>query len=674
MALAACSGNLSTDDDLATDYVAQSSEALLTVDADAVRFLEQASFGPTPADVALIAAHGGSANGGLTWWLQDQIANHPLITQYDASEDCGPFRAAVTCLRDQFFDHAIHAPDQLRQRVAFALSEILVTSLVKLGNDVRMVDYVNILLKNALGDFGTLLKDVAESPAMGYYLDNANNNATAPTDAPNENFARELMQLFSIGLCQLNQNGTPVLQADGTCVPSYIQKDVEAHAHLMTGWKFSNLNGCGSAGAKPGLASADFSAPLIACDKSHDPTANPLLTPGYQTAPAWKTREVMEDADDGAKHSGVIWELTHHPNTAPFIGKQLIQRLVTGSPSAAYVARVAAVFTKDPITGKTGQLDAVVTAILTDPEARDTTPGGRAGRLREPALFITNLTRLLGLSDTTGLITMSGRTRIAGVVSPGKKLKSTGACTDDTKCGGGTCNTISHTCACAGDADCGPGDVCSTKTHVCLDWIGTSGGGLRDASADMGQDVFFSPSVFNYFPPDYQVPTTLTSPRCTTATVATDCASAQVCTAGYCTTPPGAACVAAADCGILQACTKGHCASSPLIEPELDIEDTYTVVARANFVDKLLHSTAKDMLPQPIDLTPLNLPTTVTGMLDWCNAYMMHNAMPAVMYNTIKPALAIVPVTGTAAEPGPIAMQKRAIYLVATSSQYQVAR
>ncbi len=596
LTLGACVGDAHgpEESDQEEGDVSETSQALLNVNIDVVRFLDQATFGPTPSTVASLTTQVNAvgATAAYNAWLDDQI--NPAVsgmTHYNALDDCRAGQPGITCLKDQFFHIAATANDQLRHRVAFALSEILVISKVDLKSDAKMAPYINILVDNAFGNYGDLLKKVAENPAMGEYLDTANNsafNTSGQPILPNENFARELMQLFTIGLCDLNSNGT---LKGGVCTPSFdTEEDVENYAHLMSGWTHDNtVNGTGTCPAQ-GVArnTSNYSLPMIACDLNHASEARPLLktfgtaTPPsrYMTVAGWGARAAMETPlNTTSRTSGVIDELFRHPNVGPFIGKQLIQRLVTSNPSTTYVGAVTAVFNNDG-TGVRGNLGAVVKAILTHPEARNISPGARFGRIREPALYVAGLVRLLGIPPTTGIRTLSGlNTSMTGVLETGIAMK------DGVQ-------------------------------------SGTTGRGLRDWAADMGQDVFASPSVFNYFPPDYPIPPTLLLG--TTATIA----------------------------------------------PELAIEDTHAIAERANFANDLLYMyttttpAVTKFLPQMVNLAAL--PNTPTEMTDWCNAFMMHNAMPTAMYNMIKD-VALNGLTGDA-------LKRRAIYLVATSSEYQVAR
>jgi uncharacterized protein (DUF1800 family) len=366
--------------------------------ADAARFLDQATFGVTSADLATVQSIGINA------WLNAQIS--APATQYTGyaytphtapatcvADDVTPLDAAGICARDQysafqvqrdFFTHALANPDQLRQRVAYALSEIFVVSSVEIYEAYGMASYQNTLLNDAFGNFRTLLQDVTLSPVMGHYLDMAGNAKTDPTTGttPNENYAREVLQLFSIGLNQLNADGSPQLDASGAPIPTYTQDTIEGFASVFTGWTYPALPGATSKWSNP----INFNGTMTAFENEHDTTAKVLLN-GYAVA-ADQTAE--QDLANGLDN------IFNHPNVGPFIGQQLIQHLVTSNPSPAYVARISAVFANDG-SGVRGNLAAVVRAILTDQEARGDQPASSAvERLREPALFITSTLRSLG--------------------------------------------------------------------------------------------------------------------------------------------------------------------------------------------------------------------------------------------------------------------------------------
>jgi uncharacterized protein (DUF1800 family) len=366
--------------------------------ADAARLLEQATFGVTASDVAHVQSIGIDA------YLNEQLAYAP--TQYTgysyspalAPVDCvadgsNPPDAASLCARDQytpfqvqrdFFMHALNNPDQLRQRVAFALSQIMVVSSVQIRHSYALADYQNVLLKDALGNYRTLLQDVTLNPAMSYYLDMADSAESDPLNGtvPNQNYAREVLQLFSIGLVELNPDGTEQLDAGGAPIPTFDGATIEGFASVFTGWTYPPLPGAISRWSNP----ANFDGQMVAFPDHHQPGTKALLN-GYTVAANQAPAQDLANALDN---------IFNHPNVGPFVSKQLIQHLVTSNPSPAYVARVAAVFANNG-QGVRGDLSAVVRAILTDAEARGATPATNVfGHLREPALFITSILRSLG--------------------------------------------------------------------------------------------------------------------------------------------------------------------------------------------------------------------------------------------------------------------------------------
>lgn len=361
--------------------------------ADATRLLEQTTFGPTDALVAHVR------QVGLQGWLDEQFAapeSHYPAFPYAPT---GPTTFCATspdpnCLRDNyslfllqnaFFVNALTKPDQLRQRVAFALSQILVTSGVEVNFVYGMARYEQILLDNAFGNYQDLLTEVTLSPVMGDFLNMVNNNKADGTVSPNENYAREVMQLFSIGVWELNPDGTQLLDAQGAPIPTYTQPTVAQFATLFTGWTYPPLAGTAAASHNP----KNFLSDMVAVPAEHDFSAKTLLEGSVDAA----------GKPMAADLAFAMQNITQHPNVGPFIGKQLIQKLVTGNPSPQYVARVSAVFDNDG-SGVKGNLQAVISAILSDPEARGdvkTDPG--YGKLREPVLFLTAAARALGTAS-----------------------------------------------------------------------------------------------------------------------------------------------------------------------------------------------------------------------------------------------------------------------------------
>jgi uncharacterized protein (DUF1800 family) len=365
--------------------------------ADATRLLEQGTFGPTAADVQHVQQVGASV------WIDEQLAlpatgyqGFSYVTHAPPANcvaDGNPSSAATLCSRSnyslfevqrRFFVNALTGPDQLRQRVAWALSQIFVVSGTEIYEAYGMAAYQNMLLNDAFGNYRQLLEDVTLSPVMGRYLDMVNNDIPDPAKGttPNENYAREVMQLFSIGVQMLNADGTAQLDGQGQPIPTYGQAVVESFASLFTGWTFPPLPGTASQFGN----AVNYQAAMVSFPAHHSTDAKSLL-PGC-SLPAGQTPE--QDLKGGLDC------IFQHPNVGPFISRRLIQHLVTSNPTPAYVSRVAAVFANDG-NGVRGNLAAVVTSILLDAEARGDAPSvAGAGHYREPALFITTLLRALG--------------------------------------------------------------------------------------------------------------------------------------------------------------------------------------------------------------------------------------------------------------------------------------
>ena len=337
----------------------------------AARFLEQSTFGPTQGTFLHVQ------QVGLQGFLNEQFA--APISKYTAPGASDDIRFA----QKQFFVHAAQGQDQLRQRVAFALSQIMVISAVKIGDPSAHTLWMNMMQNDAFGNFLTLLKDVTLSPAMGNYLDMANNDGCSGC-APNENYAREVMQLFSIGLVQLNQDGTPMLDGSGNPLPSYDQDTIEGFAHTFTGWSYPPMPGKSAAF----YSQPYYSGPMVPFESHHDKGSKLLLNGNL--VPAGGTSASDLDA--------AMQSIFNHPNVGPFISSQLIQKLVTSNPSPEYVGRVAQVFNDNGL-GVRGDLKAVVSAILLDPEARRGDDPSLAqasdGKLKEPVLHIVSMLRAL---------------------------------------------------------------------------------------------------------------------------------------------------------------------------------------------------------------------------------------------------------------------------------------
>jgi len=363
-------------------------------DVDAPRFLTQATFGPTAAAISDLQVQGYEA------WINNQMAlpetSHRKAT--DADFAAFPLSKQTTASQQNrqaaWWMVSLTAPDQLRQRVAFALSEIFVTSDVasSLANHADgLASYYDLLANDAFGNFRTLLNDVTLSPAMGNYLNmlhNAKANPAKGTSA-DENYAREVQQLFTFGLNELQPDGTLVLDSSGLPVPTYDQDEIVQTANALTGWGYF------SSAANPSFygSAADFDDPMMPYQAFHDVTqktiVNGIVIPANQTAP--QDLKMVLDA------------LFNHQNTGPFICSQLIQRLVTSNPSAGYVYRVAQVFDNDG-TGTRGNLAAVVKAILLDYEARSLTEVNNSGygKLKEPLLRMTGIFRAFKAASAEG--------------------------------------------------------------------------------------------------------------------------------------------------------------------------------------------------------------------------------------------------------------------------------
>jgi uncharacterized protein (DUF1800 family) len=518
--------------------------------SDAARLLDQATFGVTAADVAHVQ------NVGISAYLDEQAAVAPsqylgfAYTPHAAPTTCQhhaatPTDASSLCARDsytpfqvqrQFFQHALAGPDQLRQRVAYALSQIVVVSSVEIYEAYGLADYQNLLLRDALGNYRALLEDVTLSPVMGHYLDMVNNDKANPASGtvPNENYAREILQLFSIGLYELNADGTQKTDASGAPIPSYTQDTIEGFAAVFTGWTYPPLAGASSRWTNP----INFDGVMTPFPAHHTTDAKLLLD--GTTLPAGQTQ------DQDLKMA--LDAIFNHPNVGPFIGKQLIQHLVTSNPSPAYVARVSAVFANNG-HGVRGDLAAVVRAILTDPEARGDAPASPTfGRLRDPAQYIANTLRTLG-GQSDGVYPIA-------------------------------------------------------------------------ASAAMGEPIFTPQTVFNFYPPSYQLPGTQT------------------------------------------------------LAPEFAIDNAATALARANFVNTMTYgggaapnATVTGATGTTINLAPLAAANDGPTLVAQLNQSLMHGSLGADAVNEILVALA-----ATTTTTDPLAWAKSASYLLLSSPQYQVVR
>ena len=392
------------------------SAALPASRADARRFLTQATFGATEPDVDHLMKVGYSA------WIDEQFAKpqklhraywdaeNKAIRAADANRSAGSREVL-----DSFYQQAIRGEDQLRQRVAFALSEIFVISMVAdgLGGDKGqgVAGYLDMLGRNAFGNYRTLIEDVSRHPMMGIYLSHLRNTKEDPAKGrvPDENFAREVMQLFSIGLYQLEKDGSLKLDADGKPIETYGPKDIAGMAKVFTGWSWDGPDtgdgryyGWGAEWSDP----ARYYTSMQGYTQFHSLSEKKFL--GVKVAA--QTR-----ADPYASLKTAMDALAAHPNVGPFLGKQLIQRLVTSNPTPAYVGRVAQAF------GSAGDMKAMIRAVLLDPEARDAkiAAGSSYGKLREPVLRLTALLRAYGATSD------SSKFLIGTTDDPGTQLGQT---------------------------------------------------------------------------------------------------------------------------------------------------------------------------------------------------------------------------------------------------------
>ena len=549
-------------------YRNQFSDPTLAAGPDAVRFLEQATWGPSAADLQHVRSIGFQA------WINEQFnvppqfgstqSDYPSLPLYPVDPTVGcptasPTPAPATCGRDnytlyplqqKFFQNALTQPDQLRQRVAFALHQLLVISGRDLNNDEAswMAPYLQVLDRNAFGNFRNTLMEVTLNPGMGDYLSMAGNSRAAP----NENYAREIMQLFSVGVDTLNPDGTPVLDAQGNRIPTYDQSTITNLARVFTGWNITTTQVTVN-GALTNVP--DYITPMVLVnntntyDTAQKTLLNGLVLPACTNCTtsanfkAYKTNEMNAAIDN----------LFNHQNTGPYLCTQLIHQLVTSNPSPLYVGRCSAAFANNG-SGVRGDMKAVITAILLDPEARgDVKTAQNYGHLREPVLLMTNLLRTFN-ATSDGVLASS---------------------------------PFSYT-------------------------------------NDLGQDLFNPPTVFSYYSADYGLPGTT------------------------------------------------------LFGPEYGLLDTTTTYRRANFVNTLLLANGGNGIPASQPNRPSGTQVNYSSyqalagnpqqLVDALDTSMMHGTMSASTKSNIVQAVTNIVSSDVANR------TRTAIYLVATSSQYQVER
>ena len=381
------------------------SEAAADVPAsrqEAARFLTQATFGPTERDVDAVMAL------GFRGWIEDQFrrgaggvhrsAWEQADAQIKAANPSGG--AGQREVLDSFWTRAIRGDDQLRQRVAFALSQIFVISMLdgSVGSNPRGVaGYMDLLAEHSFGNYRDLLEAVSRHPMMGLYLSHLRNQKDDPATGrvPDQNYAREVMQLFSIGLNQLRPDGTPVLDGSGKPLDTYTSDDIVGLSHVFTGFSWYSDR-------------AD-DACFYGWSNCQHPDRQWRGMRGYTKFHSTREKRFLGrtvasgTADPEASLRAALDTLFQHPNVGPFIGKQLIQRLVTSNPSPAYVQRVAAAFNNNG-AGVRGDMKAVIRAILLDPEARSSAQARDPafGKLREPVLRLTAFLRAFNATSDSG--------------------------------------------------------------------------------------------------------------------------------------------------------------------------------------------------------------------------------------------------------------------------------
>ena len=435
-------GVLDIDDELPQD-----ASKALTLDS-AHRLLLQTTFGPTAEDIA------NAQKIGAVAWVSQQL-NKPSAYDSDTDDHLSHLQRTVeiayqvepatnwygSTIFNQaeadfsvdgyqmaaWWENAIglhptktkHGSDQLRQRVAFALSQLLVVSsfeppLYRRGEG--LADYYDMLAKHAFGNYRDLLGEMARSPVMGVYLSHQGNqkaNVEKGT-TPDENFARELMQLFTIGLYNLNLDGTAdqdgnpnsYPESGSTLTASYDETDITELSKVMTGWDLANNSGYGFSWSTQG----DYTVPMEFTPSEHEDEVD---AGGDGLVSVLGSTFALNSGDDGSGMDAALDILFQHPNIAPYVSKHLIMRLVTSNPSAAYVGRVAAVFVENG-KGERGDLKAVVEAVLLDDEARNSTSLD-FGKVKEPVIAMAQLYRLMGAIPLDGWMSEDEQTAVSGV-------------------------------------------------------------------------------------------------------------------------------------------------------------------------------------------------------------------------------------------------------------------
>ena len=396
LAVAGC-GNVNDQGAVTGSQSASTSPAIEvpSTKQNAARFLTQATFGPTDASVQQVQAL------GYRGWIDQQMATPSAshlayvdnrIEQIRLTNPAAALDA--TQFYESFWLYAATSPAQLRERMKLALSEIFVISLADPAVDVRgAASYYDMLGNNAFGNYRTLLEQVSLHPMMGNYLTHMANQKEDPVTgrSPDENYAREVMQLMSIGVEQLNPDGTVRRDANGAPIPSYTSADITELAKVFTGFSWYH----------PAPSNNTF------LGRNRDPEASVRSMIPYANYHSTSSKTFLGTSipagstDARAELNRALDVLTNHPNTGPFLARRLIQRLVTSNPSPAYVGRVAAVF-NDNGQGVRGDLAAVTRAILLDREASTIGTEAGSGKVREPMIRLTNWMRAFEATSVTG--------------------------------------------------------------------------------------------------------------------------------------------------------------------------------------------------------------------------------------------------------------------------------
>lgn len=391
------------------DWTAETAAAHTQADA-AARFLQQATFGANPAEIATLQGMASFEEWIDAEFLKPATHHLPYVEQFRNVTNPNNSTYGTNLTFNSWWKNSVQADDQLRQRVAFALSQIMVVSGdVPLDNRANAVsDYYDMLLDNAFGNVRDLLEDMTLHPAMGRYLDMLRNDKPSLSAGriPNENFAREILQLFSLGLYRMNPDGSTMRNSKGELIPVYDQEAIIGLAHVFTGWDYHYTGNYRTSFG----ASSNWTEPMREVPARHYTGKKRLLhnvvLPGLPVLNG-------VPLDPQASHSGstiannpefqalarleletVLDQLFQHPNLGPFLCHQLIQRLVTSTPTPGYIYRVASKF-DDNGSGVRGDMKAVVKAILLDHEARSISKSADPlfGKQREPVLRVTQFAR-----------------------------------------------------------------------------------------------------------------------------------------------------------------------------------------------------------------------------------------------------------------------------------------